>query len=133
MAEARPQAVVVAAATVGGIAANDSRPADFLYDNLAIETAIIHAAHAIGVEKLLFLGSSCIYPREAPQPMPEAALLTGPLEPTNEGTRSPRSPASSSARPTAASMAAISSRRCRPTSTGRATTSTWRPATSCRR
>jgi GDP-L-fucose synthase len=84
MAAARPQAVFVAAAHVGGIHANDSYPADFLFKNLAIETNVIHAAWKTGVEKLLFLGSSCIYPREAPQPIPEAALLTGPLEPTNE-------------------------------------------------
>ena len=80
----RPDAVFVAAATVGGILANDSRPADFLYDNLAIETNIIEAARRVGVGKLLFLGSSCIYPRLAPQPMREHALLTGPLEPTNQ-------------------------------------------------
>jgi GDP-L-fucose synthase len=80
----RPQAVVLAAAKVGGIVANDTYPADFLFDNLAIETAIIHAAHDAGVEKLLFLGSSCIYPKFAPQPITEDALLTGPLEPTNE-------------------------------------------------
>jgi GDP-L-fucose synthase len=84
MREARPQAVLVAAAKVGGIFANDSAPAEFLYENLAIEANIIHAAWQAGVEKLLFLGSSCIYPRDAPQPIPEAALLTGPLEPTNE-------------------------------------------------
>lgn len=80
----KPQAVIVAAAHVGGIHANDTYPADFIYDNLAIETNIIHAAHKLGVEKLLFLGSSCIYPRLAPQPLREEALLTGPLEPTNE-------------------------------------------------
>jgi GDP-L-fucose synthase len=84
MAKARPRAVFVAAATVGGILANSTRPAEFLYDNLAIETNIIHAAWKIGVEKLLLLGSSCIYPRLARQPMTEDALLTGPLEPTNE-------------------------------------------------
>jgi GDP-L-fucose synthase len=84
MAEKRPQAVFVAAATVGGILANSERPAEFLYDNLAIETNIIHAARRTGVEKLMLLGSSCIYPRLAPQPMAEQALLTGPLEPTNE-------------------------------------------------
>ena len=84
MAEARPEAVFVAAATVGGILANDTRPADFLYDNLAIEANVIHAAWRTGVAKLLFLGSSCIYPRLADQPMSEDALLTGPLEPTNE-------------------------------------------------
>ncbi len=84
MAAARPAAVVVAAATVGGILANQSYPVEFLYDNLMIEANLIHAAHRVGVEKLLFLGSSCIYPKLAPQPLNEDALLTGPLEPTNE-------------------------------------------------
>ena len=84
MAEARPQAVFLAAATVGGILANDTRPAEFIYDNLMIEANIIHAARQCGVEKLLFLGSSCIYPKFAPQPMAEDALLTGELEPTNQ-------------------------------------------------
>jgi GDP-L-fucose synthase len=80
----RPDAIVLAAATVGGIVANDSYPADFLYDNLMIESNVIHAAHKSGVDRLVFLGSSCIYPKFAPQPIPEDALLTGPLEPTNE-------------------------------------------------
>ncbi len=84
MVKVRPQAVFVAAAKVGGILANASAPAEFLYDNLAIETNVIHAAHKTGVEKLLLLGSSCIYPKHAPQPILEEALLTGPLEPTNE-------------------------------------------------
>ena len=84
MEQARPEVVVVAAAKVGGILANASYPADFLHENLMIEANLIHAAHRVGVAKLLFLGSSCIYPREAPQPIPEDALLTGPLEPTNE-------------------------------------------------
>ena len=84
MAETRPEAVFVAAATVGGILANSTRPAEFIYDNLAIETNIIHAAWKTGVEKLMFLGSSCIYPKQPPQPVPEEALLTGPLEPTNQ-------------------------------------------------
>jgi GDP-L-fucose synthase len=84
LAANRPQAIFLAAATVGGIMANATRPAEFLYDNLAIETNIIHGAYKAGVEKLLFLGSSCIYPKMAPQPMAETALLTGPLEPTNE-------------------------------------------------
>ena len=84
MAETRPEAVFVPAAKVGGILANSTYPADFLYENLAIASNIIHAAHKTGVEKLLFLGSSCIYPKLAPQPIPEDALLTGPLEPTNE-------------------------------------------------
>lgn len=82
--ENRPDAVFVAAATVGGILANDTRPAEFLYDNIAIETNIIEASFRARVAKLLFLGSSCIYPRLAPQPMREDSLLTGPLEPTNQ-------------------------------------------------
>ena len=80
----RPQAVFLAAARVGGILANDSFPVDFLRDNLLIETAIFTSAESVGVEKLLFLGSSCIYPKHADQPIREEALLTGPLEPTNE-------------------------------------------------
>lgn len=80
----RPEYVIVAAAKVGGIHANNSRPADFIYENLMIEANLIHGAHVAGVKKLLFLGSSCIYPKFAPQPMPETALLTGALEPTNE-------------------------------------------------
>jgi len=84
MAETRPDAVFLAAAKVGGIYANDTFPADFIYENLMIEANIIHATHLSGVKKLLFLGSSCIYPKLAPQPMSEDALLSGPLEPTNE-------------------------------------------------
>jgi len=84
MRETKPQAIFLAAAVVGGIVANDTRPAEFLTDNLQIQTNIIATAHHIGVEKLLFLGSTCIYPRLAPQPMNEDALLTGPLEPTNQ-------------------------------------------------
>lgn len=80
----QPDVVILAAARVGGILANDTYPADFLYDNLAIEQNIIHAAHQTGVDRLIFLGSSCIYPKHAPQPMKEEHLLTGPLEPTNE-------------------------------------------------
>ena len=76
--------VYLAAAKVGGIHANDTYPAEFLHDNLVIQTNIIHAAWKSGVQKLLFLGSSCIYPKHAPQPMPEDSLLTGPLESTNE-------------------------------------------------
>ncbi len=76
--------VVLAAARVGGIHANDAYPANFIYENLMIETNVIHGAHLAGVHHLLFLGSSCIYPRDAVQPMKESALMTGPLEPTNE-------------------------------------------------
>lgn len=84
LSDARPDAIVMAAAKVGGILANDSFPAEFLYENLMIEANIIHAAHKADVERFLFLGSSCIYPKFAPQPITEDALLTGPLEPTNE-------------------------------------------------
>ena len=84
MAAIRPDVVFLAAATVGGIYANDTRPAEFLYDNLLIEANVIDAARRCGVKKLLALGSSCIYPREAPQPMREGVLLTGALEPTNQ-------------------------------------------------
>ena len=84
MADMKIDAVFLAAATVGGIMANATRPADFLYENLVIETNVIHAAFQTGIKKLLFLGSSCIYPRMAEQPMREEALLTGALEPTNE-------------------------------------------------
>jgi len=80
----RPQAVFLAAAKVGGIVANDTLRGEFLYDNLLIAANVIHAAHANGAEKLMFLGSSCIYPRLAPQPLREDSMLTGPLEPTNE-------------------------------------------------
>ncbi|MBP0110344.1 GDP-L-fucose synthase family protein [Bradyrhizobium vignae] len=80
----RPEVVVHAAARVGGIAANNNFPVDFLCDNLAIELNVIRASHAVGVRRLLFLGSSCIYPKHAKQPISEDELLTGPLEPTNE-------------------------------------------------
>jgi GDP-L-fucose synthase len=83
-ATVRPQYVFLAAAKVGGILANRDHPAEFLHDNLAVQTNVIHAAYRNGVKKLLFLGSSCIYPKLAPQPIPEDCLLTGPLEPTNE-------------------------------------------------
>ena len=84
MSDIRPDIVIVAAARVGGIMANDTFPASFLYDNIMIEANLIQAAWRVGVTKLLFLGSSCIYPRDAAQPITEDALLTGPLEPTNE-------------------------------------------------
>ena len=83
-AEANPEYVIIAAAKVGGIFANSSFPAEFLYDNLAIQTNLIHQAHLHRVKKLLLLGSSCIYPRDCPQPIREEYLLSGPLEPTNE-------------------------------------------------
>ncbi|MEW6320172.1 MAG: GDP-L-fucose synthase [Acidobacteriota bacterium] len=80
----RPEYVFLVAGTVGGILANSTRPAEFIYDNMMIHATVVHAAHLFGVKKLLYLGSSCIYPRDCVQPMVEEALLTGPLEPTNE-------------------------------------------------
>lgn len=85
MTEHKPEQVILAAGKVGGIHANNSFPAQFLYDNMMIHGTVIHAAHEIGVQKLLYLGSSCIYPRMAQQPITEDELLTGALEPTNEG------------------------------------------------
>ena len=84
MKREKPEAIFLAAAVVGGIIANSTRPVEFLTNNLQLQNNIIATAHDIGVEKLMFLGSSCIYPRMAPQPMTEDALLTGPLEPTNQ-------------------------------------------------
>src|SRR5262249_36122490 len=84
MLQSRPDVVIVAAATVGGIEANRTRPADFLHDNLSIASAVIEAAHASGVRKLTFLSSSCVYPRLAAQPRRASSLLTGAFEPTNE-------------------------------------------------
>ena len=83
-ASEKPEYVFMAAAKVGGIAANDSRPAEFIYENLLLQANVIHGAYKNGVKKLLFLGSSCVYPKNAPQPLKEEYLLTGPLEPTNE-------------------------------------------------
>ena len=83
-ADTRPDHVFLVAGTVGGIMANSTRPAEFIYDNMMIHGTVVHAAHEVGVEKLLYLGSSCIYPRHANQPITEDELLAGPLEPTNE-------------------------------------------------
>ncbi len=80
----RPELVFLVAGTVGGIWANSTRPAEFIYDNMMIHATVVHAAHLFGVTRLLYLGSSCIYPRDCPQPMTEDYLLSGPLEPTNE-------------------------------------------------
>src|SRR5919201_700630 len=80
----RPDYVFLVAGTVGGILANSTRPAEFIYDNMLIHATVVHAAHVFETKKLLYLGSSCIYPRECPQPIKEQYLLTGPLEPTNE-------------------------------------------------
>ena len=84
MGDIKPDTVILAAATVGGILANDTRPAEFIYDNLAIEANVIHAARTTGVGKLLFLGAACMYPKLAPQPMAEETLLSGPVEETNQ-------------------------------------------------
>jgi GDP-L-fucose synthase len=83
-AREKPEVAIIAAAKVGGIHANSTYPGEFIYDNLAVATNCVHGAYQAGVKRLLFLGSSCIYPKQAPQPMPEDSLLTGPLEPTNE-------------------------------------------------
>ena len=107
MAQAKPDAVFVAAGKVGGIRANSTFPAEFIADNLAIALNTIRAAHRCNVKKLVYLGSSCIYPREAPQPMQPEMLLTGPIEPT---LRPPRSPASNCARPIGCNMGLILSR-----------------------
>src|SRR6476469_7621504 len=80
----RPDYVFLVAGTVGGIFANSTRPAEFIYDNMLIHATVVHASHAYGAKKLLYLGSSCIYPRECHQPMTEEQLMTGPLEPTND-------------------------------------------------
>ncbi len=108
-AKARPQVIFVAAAKVGGIVANDLLRAEFIYDNIAIAANVIQAAHQNGAEKLMFLGSSCIYPKLAPQPLCEDAVLTGPLETTTSPMRSPKSLASKWRRPIGTSMAATSS------------------------
>src|SRR5438132_9075054 len=83
-AKEKPEIVIFAAAKVGGIKANNDQPVEFLLENLRVQNSVIAAAHENGARKLLFLGSSCIYPKLAPQPIPESALLSGPLEPTNE-------------------------------------------------
>jgi len=101
----RPEYVFLAAAKVGGIHANNTYPADFIYDNLLIECNVIHAAYKFGVKKLFFLGSSCIFPKHAPQPMKEEYLPPASWSRPTSRTRLPRSPASSSARATTASTA----------------------------
>ena len=117
-----PNAVILAAAKVGGILANDTMPVPFLLDNLRIQNAVINAAFERGVEKFLFLGSSCIYPVQAAQPMPEDSLLTGPLEPTNQWYAvAKRLLVSSYAKPFANSMELTSSQLCRLIYTARMT------------
>ena len=108
MQDKRPQAVFLAAAKVGGILANDTQPAEFIRENLLIEANIIHEALRVGVEKLLFLGSSCVYPKYAPQPIREESLLSGPLEPTNRAYAVAKIAGIELCRPYAGSLGAIS-------------------------
>ena len=122
----RPDQVYLPTLAAVDTQAAGTRPADSIHEHLAVETHVIHAAHAAGVRRLLFLGSSCIYPREAPQPIPEDALLTGPPEPASEPMQLPRSPASSSARATTGSTERTTDRSCQPLFMGRATTITRR-------
>ena len=133
MAEWKPQAVFLAAAKVGGIVANSSSPADFLEDNLTIATNVIHAAAKNGVEKLLYLGSSCIYPKFAEQPIKEDQLLKGPLEPTNEWYAVAKIAGLMLCRAYRRQHGATSSRRCPRIFTGRGTISTSLQVTSYRR
>ena len=130
----RPEYVFLVAGTVGGILANSTRPAEFIYDNLMIHATVVEASRTTDVRRLLYLGSSCIYPRDCPQPIREEYLLGGALEPTNDAVRDRQDlPASGCARPTVSSTAATSSRRCRPISTAPATTSISPARTSSRR
>ena len=135
IAQARPDAVFVAAGTVGGILANDTRPAEFLYDNVMIAANVIEASRRANVKKLVFLGSSCIYPRLAPQPISEDALLSGPLEPTNQWYADCQDcrVENVSREPIGGNMIAITSQRSPPISMARATITISGAATSCRR
>jgi NAD dependent epimerase/dehydratase family len=112
----RPEAIVFAAAKVGGIYANDTFPADFIYDNLAIEANVIHSAHLAGVDRLVFMGSSCIYPKFAPQPIKETRYLPARWSPRTNGTRSPKLLGLSSVKPIESNMAAATFRLCHVTS-----------------
>jgi GDP-L-fucose synthase len=128
----RPDVVVLAAARVGGILANATYPVEFLHDNLMIEANVIESAYRAGVRKLLFLGSSCIYPKHAPQPMDEDTLLSGPSRRPTSGMPSRRSRVSSCARLIGSNMAVTSSPGCRRTSTVTGTILISRPGMSCR-
>ena len=129
----RPDAVFLAAAKVGGIRANDTYNAEFIRDNLAIQTNAIHSAWKHGTQKLLFLGSSCIYPRLASQPLHEDALLSGPLEPTNEAYAIAKIAGLKMCQAYRRQHVSMPSSRCRPTSTALATTTTAKTHTSCQR
>jgi GDP-L-fucose synthase len=122
----KPQFVFLAAAKVGGIHANNTYRADFLYRNLMIESNVIHASHVHGVQKLLFLGSSCIYPKMAPQPLKEESLLTGTLEYTNEPMLSPKLLVSNCAKPTATNTEETLFPPCPPTCMAPMTTMIYR-------
>ena len=119
----RPEYVFLVAGTVGGILANSTRPAEFIYDNMLIHATVVHAAHAYGATKLLYLGSSCIYPRRCPQPIKEEYLLTGPLEPTNEAYAIAKIAGIKLCHRTARSTGATSYPRCLRTCTARMTIS----------
>lgn len=129
--ETRPDAVVLAAARVGGIMANSTSPVQFLEDNLRIQLAVVAGAHAAGVPRLLLLGSSCIYPKHAPSRSPRAPCSPARSNRPTRRTRWPRSPESSRSSPTAGSTAPRTSAPCPPISTAPGTTSTWRPRTCC--
>ena len=127
----KPDAVILAAAKVGGIHANNAYPADFIFENLMIECNVIRSAFEAGIRKLLFLGSSCIYPRDAAQPLVEEALLSGPLEPTNEAYAIAKIAGIKLATATTASMTPTTGPSCPRTSMGRMTNSTQKTRTSC--
>ena len=131
-AQTRPDAVIVYAARVGGILAS-TFAAEFIHQNLTLETNIIHSAYKAGVEKLIFLGSSCIYPKHTPQPITEDALLTGPLEPTNEWYAIAKIASIKRIRLIVNNMVATLSRQCQRTFMGPATILTLPPAMWCRR
>jgi GDP-L-fucose synthase len=133
LAAEAPAYVIMAAARVGGIKYNSIAPYDFLYDNLMMSANVIEGARLAGVRKLLFLGSSCIYPKLAPQPIREDSLLSGPLETTNEAYAVAKSPGSNSARMRGRNTDAISLARCPAIFTASATISPWSTPTSCRR
>lgn len=133
MADTKPDPIVMAAARVGGVLANDTYTADFLYDDLIIEANISEAAFRTGVSEMLFLGSSCIYPKLAPQPIPEEAQLTGPIEQTNERYAFAKIAGIKLTQACRRQHGCTFSRPCRQISTGRATNSTLKQAMSCRR
>lgn len=133
LAAERPTIVIVAAARVGGIKANNDFPVEFLLENLGIQNNVIRSAYESGVRKLLFVGSACIYPKFAPQPIPETSLLDGPLEPTNEAYAIAKIAGIKLCQAYLANTGRISYRRCRRISTARTTISIWKHHTCCPR